>query len=155
MSVLAGGAEVTNTYASIAAFGSGIWFGDILRRHNDASDDRTALRRRPNKVPTMPRAGGGQRRQRFRPARVRRAQGWRTAAAPDAPVRTQGRRLAPERRGAAGRPGSQDRWLRRGNLPIPARPTGTLNPHPPTDARATTYRLRAGNIVEADDRRRR
>jgi hypothetical protein len=39
MSVLAGGAEVDNTFASIAAFGSGIWFGDILRRHNDVADD--------------------------------------------------------------------------------------------------------------------
>ena len=39
MSVLAGGAEVTNTYASIEAFSSGIWFGDILRQHNDAADD--------------------------------------------------------------------------------------------------------------------
>ncbi len=35
---LACGAHVTSSYASIAAFGSGIWFGDILRRHNDDSD---------------------------------------------------------------------------------------------------------------------
>ena len=35
MTVLAGGAEVDSTYASIAAFGSRIWFGDILRMHND------------------------------------------------------------------------------------------------------------------------
>jgi hypothetical protein len=39
MAHLTGGAHVTNTYASIAAFGSGIWFGDILRRHNDDADD--------------------------------------------------------------------------------------------------------------------
>jgi hypothetical protein len=39
MSVLAGGAEVTNTYASIAAIGSSIWFGDILRWHNDEAYD--------------------------------------------------------------------------------------------------------------------
>jgi hypothetical protein len=39
MSYLAGGAQVTNTFASIAAFGSRIWFGDILRRHNDDADE--------------------------------------------------------------------------------------------------------------------
>jgi len=38
MAHLAGGAHVTSSYASIAAFGSGIWFGDILRKHNDEAD---------------------------------------------------------------------------------------------------------------------
>jgi hypothetical protein len=39
MAHLAGGAHVTNADASMAAFGSGIWFGNILRRHNDDADD--------------------------------------------------------------------------------------------------------------------
>ncbi len=39
MSALAGGAEVDSSYASIAAFGNRTWFGDILRRHNDDTDD--------------------------------------------------------------------------------------------------------------------
>ncbi len=39
MAHLAGVAHVTSAYASIAAFGSGILFGDILRHHNDDADD--------------------------------------------------------------------------------------------------------------------
>ena len=36
---LTDGVEVTNSYASIAALGDRLWFGDILRRHNDDEDD--------------------------------------------------------------------------------------------------------------------
>ena len=36
---ITGGVDVTSSYSSIAALGNRIWFGDILRRHNDAEDD--------------------------------------------------------------------------------------------------------------------
>ena len=36
---LTDGLEVTNSYASIAALGDRLWFGDILRRRNDDEDD--------------------------------------------------------------------------------------------------------------------
>jgi hypothetical protein len=32
------GAEVTNSYASMATLGDRLWFGDIMRRHNDDED---------------------------------------------------------------------------------------------------------------------
>jgi hypothetical protein len=38
LSSLTEGVEVTNSYASIAALGDRLWFGDIIRRHNDDDD---------------------------------------------------------------------------------------------------------------------
>ncbi len=32
------GVEVTNSYASIAVLGDGLWFGDVMRQHNDDGD---------------------------------------------------------------------------------------------------------------------
>ena len=36
---MTGGIKVTSSYSSIAALGDRIWFGDILRRHNDPDDE--------------------------------------------------------------------------------------------------------------------
>ena len=33
------GIEITDSYASVAALGNKLWFGDIMRRHNDEADD--------------------------------------------------------------------------------------------------------------------
>ncbi len=33
------GIEINDTYASIAKLGDALWFGDVLRKHNDDDDD--------------------------------------------------------------------------------------------------------------------
>ena len=38
LSSLTEGVQVRNSYASIAALGDRLWFGDIIRRHNDDDD---------------------------------------------------------------------------------------------------------------------